>query len=390
MSFFEGYDYNLVVVALPQLRGAFHLTQAQASLWISLLYLGGLPAIILGRQADRWGRRRLLLFSIWGYTITSAATALAHSILWFAVLQFAARLFLNAETGVVWTVVAEELPAAARGLGFGWLATLNAVGTGAAAIVYGGVLAPAGISWRWLYIASTPLLVLVAFWRRQVPETKRFAAASARGQLARRWQAILRAPYRRRLLFICTASLLSNLTAQATVFVVDFMQTQRHLSPSAADLILLAAGAAALPTLIIVGNASDRHGRKPTAAMFLSLASLGPIFFFFFARGPLWLLAALALDYVGEFGTWPTVGAFGPELFPTALRALGSSWAGASKVLGQFLSFLLAGELIAVTGSVPGAAAALAVGPLLAAGVIALWLPETGGRELEEIAEERR
>src|SRR5688572_19684544 len=76
-SFFEGYDINIVIVALPQIRETFGLTQSEASLWLSVLYLGALPAMLVSRWADRIGRRRLLLITIWGYTLTTAATAFA-------------------------------------------------------------------------------------------------------------------------------------------------------------------------------------------------------------------------------------------------------------------------------------------------------------------------
>src|SRR5919106_5101493 len=116
-SFFEGYDINIVIVALPQIRDTFGLSQAQASLWLSVLYLGALPAMLVSRWADRLGRRRLLLFTIWGYTLTTAITAVAPNIVAFALLQFIARAFLIAEVAIAWTLIAEELPARSRGLG---------------------------------------------------------------------------------------------------------------------------------------------------------------------------------------------------------------------------------------------------------------------------------
>ncbi len=103
-SFFEGYDINIVIVALPQIREEFHLTQAEASIWLSLLFLGALPAMIVSRRADRLGRRRLLLTTIWGYTLTTAVTALAPNIVVFALLQFLARAFLIAEVAIAWTL----------------------------------------------------------------------------------------------------------------------------------------------------------------------------------------------------------------------------------------------------------------------------------------------
>ena len=386
-SFFEGYDINIVIVALPQIRETFGLSQAQASLWISILYLGALPAMVLSRRADRRGRRSLLLLTIWGYTVTTVATAAAPSIAVFAILQFCARIFLIAEVAIAWTMIAEELPAKARGFGFGALAMLSALGTGLAAMLYGLVLAPLGLSWRWLYVAAVPVLMLVIVLRRRLPESGRFSRAKSEGRLAIKGTELLARPHLRRLLLAATALFLAELTTQALIFVVDFMQTQHGMSPSAANLMLIGAGGCAIPVLVYAGSLSDRYGRKRTAVLFLLISVVGPILFFALAEGVLALFAALLLTYVGSFGAWPTLGAYGSELFPTRLRALGGSVVGAAKVAGQFSSLLLAGLLINVTGSITNAVVILSAGPVLAA-LLTLALPETMGKELEEISDE--
>src|SRR5215469_691879 len=120
-SFFEGYDLNIITVALKPLRTTFGLGQAAASLWIAVIYLGALPAVPAARWADRRGRRVLLLASMLGYTVATAVTAFAPDIGSFAAVQFVARFLLVLQSALAWTVVAEELPAAGRGLGSaGW------------------------------------------------------------------------------------------------------------------------------------------------------------------------------------------------------------------------------------------------------------------------------
>jgi hypothetical protein len=89
--------------------------------------------------------------------------------------------------------------------------------------------------------------------------------------------------------------------------------------------------------------------------------------------------------YAGAFGAWPTGSAFGVELFPTALRALGSSAANLAMVIGQAASFVLAAPLIGAVGDLSRAALVLAIGPLIAAVLIATTFPETAGAELEAI-----
>ena len=385
-SFFEGYDFNIVTVALKPIRTTFHLGQGTAALWISVIYLCALPAVLAGRRADRHGRRTMLLWAIGGYTLATAATALAPSLAVFVAAQGVARFFLVLEAALVWTVVAEELPAGARGFGFGWLAMLSALGTGWSAILYGTVLHPAHLSWRWLYVAALPVLAFVAFLWRNLEESGRFRASAETGALAQHWRAILGPPYRSRLVLLCAVALLGNLTTQATVFVVDFMQTQRHLSATAASLTLVASGALAIPVLLVAGSVSDRLGRKPVLCGFLALHLVGLYLFFHLATGRLSLFVTLALVYAGLFGAWPTGGGFGAELFPTALRALGNSAAAGMKYVGQSVSFLVAGVLLVGTSGLGREVLLLSVGPLVALVLIAVWMPETGGLELESIS----
>jgi putative MFS transporter len=381
-SFFQGYDLSVITVALPQLRHTFGLTQAQAAAWLALLFLGALPAVYLARRADRFGRRRLLLVSIVGYTVATAATALAPTIVVFGICQVFARAFLALETTLTWTVVAEELPARARGYGFGILALLDALGVGTASLLWALVLSPHHASWRWLYAAATPVLVVVAIMRRRLPESSRYTQAAAAGRLAASWRSLLRPPYGRLLVLVCVASVGAALLTQAQVFVIDFLQTERHLSVPAANLILVSAGALALPVLVGAGAVSDRFGRKRIGCSFLGLAIAGVLGFFFLARGTPELFVALAVTYVGQFGAWPTLSGYTTELFPTSLRALASSGAAVATVAGQSGSLLLAGLLIGSIG-LGGSVAVLAAGPLIALIVVAAGFPETAGRELE-------
>ena len=176
-SFFEGYDLDIVTVALPQIRETFGLTQATAAIWLSVLYLGALPALFVSRWADRLGRRRVLLFSLTCYTVATGLTAFTPDIATYAAAQFVARLFLNAETAIVWTMVAEELPADSRGFGFGWLAMLTALGAGMSAILYAVAFHPNNLSWRWLYVVGLPPHRAITLLRRRLPQSPRLDAA---------------------------------------------------------------------------------------------------------------------------------------------------------------------------------------------------------------------
>ena len=212
-------------------------------------------------------------------------------------------------------------------------------------------------------MAATPVLLVVVVMRRRLPETSRFGVAAAAGQLAGSWRNLFYPPHRRPLVLVCAASALASLLTQPFVFVIDFMQTQRHLPASTATLVLVGAGAIAIPVLAGAGAASDRFGRKRMGCSFLAFSIAGALCFFLWARSPAALFAALAVTLIGQFGAWPTLSGFTTELFPTSHRALARSAAGAASVAGQCGSFLLAAALIGLTGSPAGAVIVLAARP---------------------------
>jgi MFS transporter, putative metabolite:H+ symporter len=387
-AFFEGYDLFAVTSALPQIRETFGLSQSEASAWLSVPILGALPAVWFSRRADLHGRRGLLWVSIIGFTVFTGATAFSPRIEVFIAMQFLAFVFLTVEGALAWTMVAEELPAGARGFGFGWLAMLTALGSGWASILYGGIFAPLDMSWRWLYIVALPPLATVAMLRRRLPESRRFVALKESGHVSQSWKELMRPPNRRWVVLVCLTAFLGALATQAGVFVIDFMQEDRGLSATAANFILVGAGALAIPVLVGSGQMSDRYGRKVVGVSFGLLSAAGGIGFFLFARGGWMLFVFMFLLLVGQFGSWPTLGAFGSELFPTAHRALAGSWASVARVAGQSVSFALGGVLIAVTNKLSTAAIILGAGPVVALFIVWIFFPETKGRELEDITGE--
>ncbi len=385
-SFFDGFDRGILTVALPQIRDSFDLDQGQMSLWVSILYVGALPALLLTRHADKVGRRKLLLISIVGYTIATAATAFAPSIGWFVAFQFVARLFLNAEHALVFTLAAEELPAKARGFGFGFLSMNLALGVGLSAIVFGTLFEPAGISWRVLYLVGLPPLVLIGWLRRRIPESKRFEAARDGGELLGSWRAIFAPGHRRWLLLLCATAFLLELGTHAAVFTQDFLQEDKALSATLASLMLVAAGLPGIPIMVWAGGLSDRLGRRVVGCAFAAMGVVGAVGFFWLPGGVPVLLVFMALTLVGQMGAGPVLGTYSTELFPTALRGQAGSWAKVAAVGGQAGSLAIGGVLISLTGGLPGAATILMVGPIAAIVVFALAFPDTHGRELEDTA----
>ena len=67
-GFFEVYDRALLSLAIQQIQHGLRIGNRQLGVVLSVIRLGYLLALPIASYADRFGRRRLLLYSVIFYT----------------------------------------------------------------------------------------------------------------------------------------------------------------------------------------------------------------------------------------------------------------------------------------------------------------------------------
>jgi MFS family permease len=184
---FDHYDMAILGFGLLHIQQGLGIGEAELGGTMAMVRLGLLPALAITLLADRMGRRRLLLATIIGFTLCTLATAFVETAEQFVVMQFLARMFIYAETMLAVVVLTEELGAGSRGWGIGMLGALGALGHGLAAILFGFV-EELPFGWRALYAAGAIPMHFVAWFRRTLPETRRFDEYRAQLQEIRGWQ----------------------------------------------------------------------------------------------------------------------------------------------------------------------------------------------------------
>jgi putative MFS transporter len=128
-------------------------------------------------QADRRGRRRLLLIAFASFTTLSGLTAFSFSVTSFVMLKFLTVAFSAAEGSIALVILVEEVNADIRGLSVGLLGAVSASGFGLAALGF-AFIGSIPFGWRALFaVAFLPLLLLVPLWRT-LPESSRFESTS--------------------------------------------------------------------------------------------------------------------------------------------------------------------------------------------------------------------
>lgn len=388
-TFFEGYEIIALSQILPNLRAEFGLTEGQGGALVALINVGTILAYLLVRQADRWGRRRVLSITIVGYTVFSALSGLAPHALVFGLFQLVARVFLIGEWAISMVFAAEEYPAAKRGLVIGLIQGFSSLGSITCAGLVPILLRETIWEWRTVYFVGTVPLLLLAVARRNLRETARF-----RDQVATRPPAppamtrIFKTPYRRRVLQLALIwGLTYTCTQNAVTFWKEFALAERGWTDDMVGLSVTIAAVASMPLVFYSGKLIDAIGRRTGAVIIFvttSLAVLGA----YNLHGRVGLTICLAGSIFGASAVLPVLNSYTTELFPTDLR--GDAFAWSNNLLGR-IGYVGAPLLIGVAAGAGGlgwgpTVTLTAVFPVVALVLILRWLPETRLLELEQTA----
>jgi putative MFS transporter len=384
-AFFEGYDFMALSQVLPALREDMGISHRAAGLLFMVVNLGTVLAYLLVRKADRWGRRRVLALTIAGYAVMTFFTGLAPNVYAFGTLQMVARIFLIAEYGTSMVIAAEEYPASRRGMVLGVIQAFGSLG----AIICAGVvpiLMKTDYGWRSAYFVGIVPLVVLAFARRSLRETRRFESEAATRQERRSFTFILQSKYRRRVLQLGAIWFLSYITMQNAVsFWKDFALTERGLTEQQAGGAIVVAALGSLPLLFLAGKLLDLVGRRHGTALILGLGAAG-VFGIYSFHDLLPLKIALTLSIWGASAFLPALVAFNTELFPTELRGDAMAWS--NNLIGR-VGYVVSPAFLGWIADDVGWGAAMRPTVLCALAAIIcvyVWLPETSGKELEETA----
>jgi SP family arabinose:H+ symporter-like MFS transporter len=416
-----GFDIAVINGALIFLQAQFHLSDVQTEIATSSLLFGCIfGASIAGWLTDRWGRRRVLMFTGLGFALSALGAAIPQTLSQFVAARFIGGLAIGAGSVLAPLYIAEVAPAAKRGR----LVSLNqmAIVTGIliAYVVNWGFSFLGPNSWRWMFataaIPSLALFIALFF----VPESPRWLVEKGRSSEAltvlsringsavaeRELKSIEHAvadetgtlaelfgpAFRRPLCIAVSLAILQQVTGMNTVLFYGALIFRQHVGNQTAGTAIFAnviIGLVNAMATVVALWLIDRVGRRPllmfsAGVMACSQAGLGIAFL---SRDPsAAVVLTMMLCCVAAFavGLGPGVWVLIAEVFPTRIRGRAMSIAtmclwGASTLLT--MTFLTLTHALSPTGAF-----------LIYAGfcvvtfaIVWLLLPETKGRTLEEI-----
>lgn len=375
----SGYLNTLFTQTIPFAGDEFGAGNSALGVAGSVVRVGGLVALLVMIQADRRGRKVVLLWASMAGALLAVTGAVAPSLPWLTASQMLARAFSTAILLLVTIVAAEEMPAGSRAYAVSLLAMSSGLGAGVCVLA----LRLADLStqsWRLLYLIPLLALPIVAAVRRDLPESRRFAAPHVPGAMA---------GHGGRLLLLAASGVLVNLfVAPNSQFGNQFLRDERGFSGGRIGLLSVTVGTPAILGIVAGGRIADVRGRRAVAAVALVAGTICTVGYYFAAGWPMWVVATVGT--VISAAAIPALGVYGPELFPTGLRGRANGMVAVSSLLGSALGLILCGVMADRFGRIGPAMSILSVGPLLLAVLVMAAYPETAGKELEDLNPEDR
>jgi putative MFS transporter len=376
-------------------------------------------ALLLGQVADRFGRRKVFVWSLVWYVVCSAIMAFQDSGFSLVIWRFIAGIGLGIELVTIDAYIAELIPRRERGRAFSTNQFITYLAVPLVAFLAWQLvpLQPLGLDgWRWVVLIGTVGAVVVWFLQIGVPESPRWLAKHGRNDEAEAIVARIEAgveaelgrplpppvpepseteaagslseafapPYRSRTIMLSVFNFAQTIGFYGFAAWVPTLLIARgiHITASLQYAFIIAIANPFGPLLGVLF--SDRVERKwqivgGAAGMLICMTVFAqlndPTLLIVF--GVLFTLCANVMSY--SFHNYQA------ELYPTRIRARAIgfvySW---SRVSAAFAGLAIGYFLH--TGGVPAVAIFIGVAMLVVIGVIGVFGPRTRELALEQIA----
>ena len=302
------------------------------SVLFALFLVGWGLSLVWGPIADRFGRSRVLVATIFVYAIFTGAAALSQTVWQLGLFRLLAGIGIGGEWALAGTYVAEAWPEDRRKMGAGYLQTGYYAGFFLASALNYTVAARYG--WRAMFWCGLTPVVVATVVLLRVKESERWqqkAKVRAEGGVSS-LRRIFSPPYTQRTLVntVLLASAICGLWAAAVyapTAIISLAKREGLLQPQAVRMSSFGMGLLSLGTILgclVVPPLAERIGRKRTLTIyFLGMAICILLSFGWAFYLPSGLHPFIAvLFFLGFFGgNFAIFSLWLPEQYGTTVRA---------------------------------------------------------------------
>jgi MFS family permease len=375
--------------------------------------VGGL---IFGALGDRFGRARVLMFSLLIYSVCTGASAFVTTFAGFCACLFFTGLGVGGVFGLSVALVADSVPDVSRAPALGMLQSFSSIGNLIAGLTGMGIgllavwhFLPFSLkAWQAMFLVGSVPAFLFAFVFARVKEPEKWRLAREAGIQSGvkfgSYNLLLRDPKWKRHawggLVLCSAGIvglwgIGNFHPKIVGSIIEQYLAPEHLAPAALasrkafwiSVGLLLQNLGGFLGMLSLAKFAQIKGRKPAFALAFLLSFVCTLLVFKFLREVSQIYWMLPIMGFGQFSVFGIYAIYLPELFPTSLRSTGTSFCyNFGRLLAATAPFTIGQITHRLGGDIEGfRTAGMWVSLVLLLGIAVLpLLPETMGKPLPE------
>ncbi|KVL29252.1 MFS transporter [Burkholderia sp. MSMB1835] len=316
----DGFDLLILGFMLPAITAALHLTPGQAGALVTWTLIGAVAGgIVFGALSDRYGRVRVLTWTILLFAIFTGLCAFAQGFQDLLVYRTIAGIGLGGEFGIGMALAAEAWPANKRArvscyVALGWQA----------GVLLAALLTPfllLHIGWRGMFVVGVLPALLAWAMRNKLHEPEAFVQRATQPKPNAFRMLVADGRTARTSLGIAILCSVQNFGYYGImIWLPTFLSKQMGFSLTKSGLWTAATVVGMMIGVWVFGQLADRIGRKPTFLLY-QLGSVVTVVAYARLSDPtamLWAGALMGMFVNGMVGGYGTLMSEG---YPTAARA---------------------------------------------------------------------
>jgi AAHS family 4-hydroxybenzoate transporter-like MFS transporter len=400
--FVDGYDIQVMALAVPALAKAWSLPPSSFGLALSAVVIGiSVGSGLMGPLGDRFGRRTMLIAAMAGIGVATACTALAASPAQFTAWRLLTGVALGAGIPSCAALTSEYAPVAKRSLVMGLMNIASPIGAFSAGFIAPPVLEAFG--WRGAFLIGgvTPLaLAVLTAWL--APESLKFLivrrpADPRIGRTLRRIApdidpsivrvglserppaasplALVTQEFRARTLVLWGMLALNLFNLYVLISWLPTLLQQSGWSMAAAlrGAVLIQGGG--VIGGLFMSRFLDRGATRSALVAGFCLSAVCLVLLMIVPNGPAWVVLLLCLG-AGVSGSQLSLNALSAAYYPPAIKATGVAWALLVGGFGSILAPLMGAWMLDLHLSAVAILGMLAVPALICAFSVGLMRRE--------------
>lgn len=309
--------------------------------------------------SDRYGRKIMLIITIFGMAIVSLLIIFSQSIIDFTIYLFLLWFFTRSDIWLIY--INEEAPQGKRAFWTNVVLIVGMIGVVLAPILRSIFITETVSNWRALPLFSVILgfslgLVLLFTLRdtkiyMEMKESDGDMGREEKKKVSFRenFKLMMGSANKKQLIVLLVMSFIMGINSTFRNLVEQLFSSNPSLDQSQVNIALIIASISVTFAFIIMGTLADKLGRIP---LLYAFAILIPIARFIVVIGSVYSQSAFILSIVGGglseigyWGEWVLISMVILEIIPTETRGTGSGlksfFAGIGVTLGFFLSSLI-------------------------------------------------